>query len=212
MTEVIWRVPNKQIETNSQLSALYVQTMFPFVLSVAIFYISILYFVNSFSNKSHEKTKTPTAFYYVSLLSVCWRSDLQAVQSRCFNLCFVCLLPPKTIKTKQPPTRINIPQTALPPATCKHSLADCFCLHQSSLFLSEEPQTGKSSISGSASGAPECVGEALLRGDRMERASPLRLLPAQGPFSCSSNAKWKFHPFKASEGEEMGCDEFRLQK
>lgn len=60
MTEVIWRVPNKEIETNSQLSAPCVQTMFPFVLSMAIFYISILYFVNSFSNKSHEKTKTPT--------------------------------------------------------------------------------------------------------------------------------------------------------
>lgn len=70
MTEVIWRVPNKQIETNSQLSALYMQTMFPFVSSVAIFYISILYFVNSFSNKSHEKTKTPNAlvFEYLSLL------------------------------------------------------------------------------------------------------------------------------------------------
>lgn len=56
---MIWRVPNKEIETNSQLSAPYLQIRSPSVLSVAIFYISILYFVNSFSNKSHEKTKQP---------------------------------------------------------------------------------------------------------------------------------------------------------
>lgn len=61
MADVIWRVPNKQIETNSQLSALR-ENHISFLCQVWRYSIFLFYILfNSFSNKSHEKTKTPNA-------------------------------------------------------------------------------------------------------------------------------------------------------